>query len=245
MADPKQLSIPKIDPAQYEHILFFTGAGMSAESGVHTYRGRGGIWHEYNWEEYACEEAFINRPEAVMAFHQLRRAEVLKCEPHRGHRLIAGLEQRYPGVTIVTQNIDGMHQRAGNQRVVELHGSLWRLRCPYHGMSEDIGPDYKSQFCDECGHRLRPDIIWFGDGLNPRVVEEADRLIGEADLFISIGTSGVVYPAAGYPRLAHQNGARCICINLEPPSDSSIYDEVVLGEAGAVLPEMFATDEKW
>ncbi|MCF6282320.1 MAG: NAD-dependent deacylase [Candidatus Polarisedimenticolaceae bacterium] len=233
-------SIPKIDPADYERIILFTGAGMSAESGVHTYRGRGGIWHEYHWEEYACEEAFINRPEAVMEFHQLRRVEVLKCEPHQGHHLMAELERRHSGVTIVTQNIDGMHQRAGSERVVELHGSLWRLRCPYHGTIEDIGPDYKAQFCTACGHRLRPDIIWFGDGLNPSVVAQTDQLIAEADLFISIGTSGVVYPAAGYPRLAHSSGAHCISINLQALTDASIYNEVVLGEAGRVLPEMFA-----
>lgn len=235
-----QTTIPKIDPADYERIIFFTGAGMSAESGVHTYRGRGGIWHQYNWEEYACETAFLNRPEAVMKFHQLRRAEVLRCEPHQGHRLLAELEKCYPSVVIVTQNIDGMHQRAGSEKVVELHGSLWRLRCPYHGTYEEFSPNYKTQFCTECGHRLRPDIIWFGDNLNPRVVERADQLIGESDLFISIGTSGVVYPAAGYPRLAHDKGARCISINLEAPNDTSIYSEVLLGEAGKVLPKMFS-----
>ena len=224
---------------QYQRIVFFTGAGMSAESGVPTYRGRGGIWHEYHWEEYACQEAFDHRPVAVMEFHELRRTEALKCHPHQGHRVIAALEQSHPGVTVVTQNIDGMHQRAGSERVVELHGSLWRLRCPYHGISEDIGPKYRRTHCDECGSRLRPDIIWYGDMLNATIVAEADAQIASSDLFISIGTSGVVYPAAGYPLLAHRNGARCICINLEPPSDSSIYDDVVIGEAGSVLSGMF------
>jgi len=234
-----QSPIPIIVPSDYERIIFFTGAGMSAESGVHTYRGRGGIWHQYHWEEYACEEAFMSRPEAVMEFHQLRRAEVLKCRPHQGHQLIAELEQQHPGVSIVTQNIDGMHQRAGSERVVELHGSLWRLRCPYHGSHEDIAPDYKTQFCSECGHRLRPDIIWFGDNLNPCIVEQADQMISGSDLFIAIGTSGVVYPAAGYPQLAHRSGARCISINLEPPNDATTYNDVLLGEAGKILPMMF------
>lgn len=229
----------KIDPGQYEHIVFFTGAGMSAESGVPTYRGRGGIWERYRWEEFACQEAFEADPEKVLRFHELRRSAVLACPPHAGHAAIAALEKRHPRVTVVTQNIDGMHQRAGSGCVLELHGSLWRLRCPHHGLSEDIGEKYRSYRCEKCGSWLRPDITWFGDALNEGVVREAVAAIRGCDLFVSVGTSGVVYPAAGFPRFARENDARCIEINPEANEMSSLYDEAIRDRAGHALPELF------
>ena len=186
-----------IDSGKYEHIVFFTGAGMSAESGVPTYRGRGGIWERYRWEEFACQEAFDADPEKVLKFHELRRAAVLACPPHAGHAAIAALEKRHPGVMVVTQNIDGMHQRAGSGCVLELHGSLWRLRCPHHGLSEDIGEKYRSYRCEKCGSWLRPDITWFGDALDGEVVREAVAAIRGCDLFVSVGTSGVGLSGGG------------------------------------------------
>ncbi len=229
----------KIDPRQYERIVFFTGAGMSAESGVPTYRGRGGVWSQYRWEEFACQEAFDGDPEKVLKFHELRRAAVLACMPHAGHAAIAALEKRHPGVTVVTQNIDGMHQRAGSAKVIELHGSLWRLRCPEHGIAEDIGEKYRHYRCEKCGNWLRPDIVWFGDMLDQYVTSAAVAAIRSCDLFVSIGTSGVVYPAAGFPSYAKANGARCIEINPEANEMSSLYDESIREPAGKALPEMF------
>ena len=114
---------------QYNKIVFFTGAGMSAESGVPTYRGRGGIWNEYKWEDYACQNAFDLNPEIVLNFHELRRIEALKCEPHEGYFIINKVEKLKPNTSIITQNIDGMHQRANSKNIIELHGSLWSLRC--------------------------------------------------------------------------------------------------------------------
>ncbi len=216
-----------------------TGAGMSAESGVPTYRGRGGIWSQYRWEEYACQEAFDADPEKVLRFHELRRAAVLACKPHAGHSAIAQLEKKHPGVTVVTQNIDGMHQRAGSVKVIELHGSLWRVRCPYDGISEDIGEKYRSYKCERCGSWLRPDIIWFGDMLDQGVMGEAITAIRSSNLFVSIGTSGVVYPAAGFPRVAKENGARCIEVNPEANEMSDLYDEALRDAAGKVLPSLF------
>jgi len=230
----------KIDPRQYENIVFFTGAGMSAESGVPTYRGRGGVWSQYRWEEFACQEAFDGDPEKVLKFHELRRAAVLACTPHDGHIAIADLERNHPRVTVVTQNIDGMHQRAGSVRVIELHGSLWRLRCREDGIREDIGPKYRHYRCPRCGNWLRPDIVWFGDMLDQGVIAAAVAAIRTCDLFVSIGTSGVVYPAAGFPRFAKENGARCIEINPEPNEMSPLYDEVIREGAGKALPEILA-----
>jgi len=228
-----------IHPKDYEHIVFFTGAGMSAESGVPTYRGRGGVWSQYRWEEYACQEAFDADPEKVLKFHELRRAAVLACKPHAGHAAIAELGKRHPRVTVVTQNIDGMHQRAGSWNVIELHGSLWRLRCPCDGVTEDIGEKFRSYTCEKCGGWLRPDIIWFGDMLDQGMMSEAIAAIRRCDLFVSIGTSGVVYPAAGFPRFAKENNARCIEINPESNEMSSLYDEAIRNTAGKVLPDLF------
>jgi NAD-dependent deacetylase len=228
-----------IKPENFKNIVFFTGAGMSAESGVPTYRGRGGIWSQYNWEEYACQEAFDKDPEKVLKFHELRRKSVLACAPHAGHYSIADLEKRHPHVWVVTQNIDGMHQRAGNNNVIELHGSLWRLRCPSHGISEDIGETFKSFKCEHCGKWLRPDIIWFGDMLNHDVISEANIIIRQCNLFISIGTSGVVWPAAGFPKIARDNGAFCIEINPEPNEMSYLYNETIRETAGNALPHLF------
>jgi len=227
------------DSRQYRHIVFFTGAGMSAESGIPTYRGRGGIWSRYRWEEFACEAAFEADPEKVLKFHELRRASILACSPHAGHAAMAEWERNHPSVTVVTQNIDGMHQRAGSRNVMELHGSIWRLRCPDHGLFEDIGEAYRRRRCEKCGGWLRPDITWFGDALDEGRVNSALEAIRGCDLFVSIGTSGVVYPAAGLPRFAKANHARCIEINPEENEMSPLYDESIRDTASRALPKLF------
>ena len=226
--------------SDHHAIVFFTGAGMSAESGVPTYRGSGGIWHQYRWEEYASQEAFDANPEKVLEFHELRRKTVLQCQPHPGHHLLARIEQEHPHITVVTQNIDGMHQRAGSRRVIELHGSLWRMRCAVHGISEDDpGESFKTRKCPDCGAWLRPDIVWFGDYLYPDVTDVAASIIKNCDLFISIGTSGVVYPAAGFPKIAKKQGARCIEINPEPNEASYLYLETIREPASKGLMRLF------
>jgi NAD-dependent deacetylase len=212
---------------------------MSAESGVPTYRGRGGVWHQYNYEEYACQEAFDRDPEKVLQFHELRRKSVLECQPHAGHEIITRLQQSHPNVSIVTQNIDGMHQRAGSENVIELHGSLWRLRCPVHGIREDIGETFDRTRCETCENWLRPDIVWFGDMLDQQVIREATAAIGTCDLFIGVGTSGVVYPAAGFPAIAKTNGVYCIEINPEPSPVSELYDRNIREPAGKALAGIF------
>jgi len=228
-----------INPDEYQYIVLFTGAGMSAESGVPTYRGSGGVWSEYRWEECACQEAFDRDPQKVLEFHELRRQAVLECQPHDGHFAIGQLEKRHPKVVVVTQNIDGMHQRAGSENVVELHGSLWRLRCPMHGITEDIGEKYKSYKCEHCGNWLRPDIVWFRDMLDEYNMSQAIFALRKCDLFISIGTSGVVYPAAGFPKIAKEFGAKCIEINPEQTEMSFMYDISIQSTAGKALPRLF------
>jgi len=234
------MNIKTIDINKFKRIVFFTGAGMSAESGVPTYRGEGGVWHEYNWREYACQEAWETDPEKVFDFHDLRREEALKCFPHKGHEVITAIQEVHANVLVVTQNIDGMHQRAGSNNVIELHGSIWRVRCDREGWVKDDlnhGP-FEKRKCD-CGACLRPDIIWFSDMLDPDTVRQADAAVSQCDLFISIGTSGVVWPAAGYPQLAKSTGALCIELNPQPSEQSLIYERVYKGKAGELLPQLF------
>ncbi|NOZ08738.1 MAG: NAD-dependent deacylase [FCB group bacterium] len=228
-----------LDPFAVKSMLFFTGAGMSAESGVPTYRGRGGIWHQYNWEDYACQAAFDNNPNKVVEFHLRRREALRKCRPNPGHLLLAKLEKKYHNVTVITQNIDGLHQRAGSESVIELHGSLWRVRCDFCGIRKnDLENKFLGRSC-ECGKPFRPDIVWFGDSLDTHVINAALAVVRGCELFISVGTSGSVWPAAGFPAEAKANGARCLEINLEKTELSSTFDEILTGRASDVLTALF------
>lgn len=222
----------------FKNIVFFTGAGMSAESGVPTYRGKGGIWKEYNYEEYACQAAFDSNPEKVWEFHNKRREMVAKCAPNEGHRLLAQLEKELDNVTIVTQNIDGFHQKAGAQKVFELHGSLWKIRDDKEGILAETFDAPFTAFKRETGTYWRPHIVWFGDMLHADVVEGAVQAIQNCDLLVSIGTSGVVYPAAGFPDLAKKNGATLVEINPQETAVSHLYDITLRGPATQMLPTL-------
>ena len=230
-----------IDLRTYPRIVLFTGAGMSAESGVPTYRGHGGIWHQYNYEDYACQRAFERDPVRVLDFHELRRTSVLACTPHAGHAHIAALQAALLRVDVITQNIDGMFQRAGVRVAAELHGSLWRVRCPEHGVSEDAGQGpFRHRRCPHCERWLRPDITWFEDNVDADVFGRAGRLVSEANLFVSVGTSGAVWPAAGFAQQAQRSGARMIEINPEDNEASELYDLRVRAAASVAIPGMFA-----
>ena len=211
------------DLREFEHVVFFTGAGLSAESGIPTYRGHGGIWKQYNYEDYACQRAFDRDPEKVWDFHDKRRERVAACEPNDGHRIIAEVLREKPGACIVTQNIDGLHQRAGVEDVIELHGSLWRVRCDRDGIvtPNDQVP-LNPRLC-ACGAYWRPDIVWFEDMLDRRVLERAGAALSGSDAIVSVGTSGVVYPAADLPRIALSSGAVSVEINLEDTPVSHLY----------------------
>jgi NAD-dependent deacetylase len=218
--------------ADFERPLFFTGAGLSAESGIPTYRGKGGIWHEYNYEDYACQRAFDRDPEKVWDFHDLRREKIGACEPNDGHRIIAGIERG----RVVTQNIDGLHRRAGSTDVIELHGSLWRLRGE-GTIVENFEVPLKNRRCAD-GSYWRPDIVWFEDSLDPLVLQDAANALEWCDLLVSIGTSGVVYPAAELPRIAMQRGIPCVEINPEETVVSSWYTHCLRGKASEMLREL-------
>jgi NAD-dependent deacetylase len=230
------VTVPKF--RDFERIVFFTGAGMSAESGVPTYRGQGGIWREYNYKDYACQRAFDRDPDKVWDFHDKRRAKVSACAPNRGHLIVAQVQKDKPATAVITQNIDGLHQRAGSTAVVELHGSLWRVRCDREGT---VRPDFALPLVPRtcaCGAYLRPDIVWFEDALSPAVLARARAALSGCQLLVSIGTSGVVYPAGALPTIAMEAGAVSVEINLEDTAVSDLYQHRLRGPASELLAQM-------
>jgi NAD-dependent deacetylase len=222
----------------FHHIVFFTGAGMSAESGIPTYRGQGGIWTQYDWKEYSCQGAFDRDPEKVWDFHDKLRLTVAAGAPNPGHLAIAAVQRAEPATTIVTQNVDGLHQLAGASSVIELHGSLWRVRCDEEQtIREDRTAPIEARRCG-CGAYLRPDIGWFGDALDPANMKSASAALEGCDLLVSVGTSGVVYPAAELPRLAMERGAVTVEINLDDTPVSDRYQHRLRGKASEMLALM-------
>ena len=223
----------------FERIVFFTGAGLSAESGIPTYRGKGGIWHKYNYEDYACQRAFDRDPNKVWDFHDKRREMMGSTDPNDGHRIIAEVQNSKPGTWIVTQNVDGLHQRAGAVDVIELHGSMWRVRCDTCEVIKDNDEVPLSNRQCHCGTYWRPDIVWFEDSLDGRTIQAAQKAIGQCDLLVSVGTSGVVFPAAHLPQIAVQAGATCVEINPEETAVSGWYQHHLRGPASEMLRGMW------
>jgi NAD-dependent deacetylase len=220
------------------NIVILTGAGISAESGLATFRGPDGLWEGHRVED-ATPEAFARDPALVQAFYDARRARLKSVEPNAAHRALARLDAEWPGeLLIVTQNVDDLHERAGAGRVLHMHGELksaWCLGCDARMRWEgDLG-DHPA--CPECGAagRLRPDIVWFGE--MPYEMEQIDRALMRADLFVSIGTSGAVYPAAGFVQTARHCGARTLEMNLDPSLASYHFHESRIGKAGELVPQ--------
>lgn len=221
-------------------MVALSGSGISAESGVPTFRdAQTGLWERYDPLELATPEAFARDPSLVWEWYEWRRGLVANAGPNPGHRALAELERRIPGFTLVTQNVDGLHQRAGSRNVIELHGNIMRSRCSAEGVivreyeREDTPPR-----CPGCGAFLRPDVVWFGEMLPLGVLEVASEAARGCDLFLSIGTSSLVYPAAALPYEALENGATVVEINptLTPLSANANF--ALRGPAGQVLPDL-------
>jgi NAD-dependent deacetylase len=220
------------------NIVILTGAGISAESGLRTFRADDGLWEDHRVEDVATPEGFRRDPELVQRFYDERRVNVLAAEPNAAHRALASLDGAWDGeLLIVTQNIDDLHERAGARRVLHMHGealSAWCLACDarhrWTGTLRD-GPA-----CPACGEpALRPDIVWFGE--MPYRMDAIFAALVRADLFVSIGTSGAVYPAAGFVQEAKSAGARALELNLERSQGSAWFDETRLGPASELVPE--------
>ncbi len=221
-------------------IAVLTGAGISAESGVPTFRGAGGLWRQYRPEDLATPEAFARDPKTVWEWYVWRRKLISKAQPSAGHRALVELEERTPQFTLVTQNVDGLHDRAGSRNICKLHGDLWVVRCTACGRETWDG---RTSFPElpprcECGGLLRPAVVWFGEPLPPEAWQTAEEAMSAAEVALIVGTSAVVYPAAGLIPLAKQAGAKVIEVNLEATPYSGIVDKSFRGKAGEVLPQL-------
>jgi NAD-dependent deacetylase len=220
------------------NIVILTGAGISAESGLATFRGPDGLWEGHRVEDVCTPEAFARDPELVHAFYDARRAKLAEVEPNTAHRALAQLDAEWPGeLLLVTQNVDDLHERAGSKRLIHMHGELnkdWCLACnerfAWRGNME------LNATCPSCGAAglVRPDIVWFGE--TPYEMDCIDAALQRCDLFVSIGTSGAVYPAAGFVQAARHYGAQTLELNLEPSAGSFLFDESRIGPASELVP---------
>ena len=225
------------DMSQIRNIVILTGAGVSAESGIDTFRTQGGLWERYKPEDVATPEAFARDPDLVLSFYDMRRAAIQEKLPNEAHFALGRLDAEWKGdLLIVTQNIDDLHERGGASRVLHMHGehlNAWCTACDVR--SPWRGPLIERPACPACGAKaLRPDVVWFGE--MPYRMDEIYAALREADLFVSIGTSGAVYPAAGLVRGARDLGARTLELNLEPSQGSAWFHESRLGPATEVVP---------
>jgi NAD-dependent deacetylase len=220
------------------NIVVLTGAGISAESGIATFRGPDGLWEGHRVEDVCTPEAFVRDADLVQRFYDARRAALADVEPNAAHRALARLDAEWTGqLLIVTQNVDDLHERAGAKRLLHMHGELksaWCLACDTRSRWE--APLADAPACPACGVKgmLRPDIVWFGE--MPYGMEAIDAALAKADLFVSTGTSGAVYPAAGFVQTARYHGAETLELNLDPSAGSIFFDETRLGRAGELVP---------
>jgi NAD-dependent deacetylase len=227
---------------QARSIAVLTGAGVSAESGVPTFRGNNGLWKQYRAEDLATPGAFARDPKLVWEWYDWRRGLIAQAQPNAGHRALVDLEKRAPSFTLITQNVDGLHELAGSRNVLEVHGSIWKVRCTScareHTDRRTPLPEIPPK-C-ECGALLRPGVVWFGEALPAGVWQDAEAAARTAEVFLLVGTSAVVYPAAGLAQIAKASGARVVEINIAETVLSAGIDEFLQGPSGELLPQLIA-----
>jgi len=224
----------------YQHVVVLTGAGISAESGLSTFRDNGGLWDDHRIEDVATPEAFDRNPELVHRFYNLRRAALDTVEPNAAHQALAAAEQQFDSFLLVTQNVDDLHERAGSKNLIHMHGELLKKRCVQcHQITPCRTELNQTSHCEHCERKgtLRPHIVWFGE--MPLFVDDIMGALMRCDLFVSIGTSGSVYPAAGFVEVANQSGAHTVELNLEASDQNSQFKESRLGTASQMVPDFF------
>ena len=225
-----------------KRIVVLTGAGASAESGIRTFRDNDGLWEKHRVEDVATPQAWRRDPKLVWRFYQARRRQLREVEPNPAHVALARLAEELDDMTLITQNVDDLHERGGSPQVIHMHGQLVSLRCEGSGRSEhrtapnDFGDDFLNCSCCVSPQRLRPDIVWFGE--TPMHMEDIYRAVDACDVFVVVGSSGHVYPAADLVRIARANGAHTVLVNAEAPLNIDSFDEVHLGKAGVLLPNL-------
>ncbi|RPG79356.1 MAG: NAD-dependent deacylase [Euryarchaeota archaeon TMED117] len=226
-------------------VVILTGAGISAESGIRTFRASDGLWEEHRIEDVATPMGWERNPQLVWDFYQARRRQLSEVEPNPGHTALTTLEDHLDDMLLVTQNVDNLHERAGSKNLIHIHGELEKLRCEEcHHVDvmmepQDLGSSFVS--CPVCTNTMmRPHIVWFHE--MPMQMAEIEKALNQCDVFIAIGTSGHVYPAAGFLASAKQQGSYCIGINLDAPLNYDLFDEFHQGKAGEILPNLVG---KW
>lgn len=230
-------------------VAVLTGAGVSAESGIATFRdAQTGLWERFAAEDLATPEAFRRDPALVWGWYEWRRMQVLRAGPNPAHRAIAALAERVPALSLITQNVDDLHERAGSRGVVHLHGSLHAPRCfdcgepfafPAAAPREpDGGRRLAPPRCARCGGAVRPGVVWFGESLPVDAWREAGQAVADCELLLAVGTSGLVHPAAGLPALARRHGATVVLINPVPTALDAVAQHLLRGKAGELLPAL-------
>ena len=230
-----------------ESICVLTGAGISAESGVETFRGSNGLWSKLKPEELANFDAFMRNPELVWEWYNYRKKIIHDVNPNPAHFALAHLQELVKDFTLITQNVDNLHIRAGSKRVLELHGNIERSYCIGCGKfvaTVEVTSEKKVPRCLSCNGIIRPDVVWFGEILPEGVFETATEAANRCELFLTVGTSAVVYPAASLPLIARKHGAYIVEINMEQTEISHIVDETLLGKAGEILPRLVKIKEE-
>ena len=222
-------------------VAVLTGAGISAESGVPTFRGQQGLWKKFRPEDLATMEAFLDNPQIVWEWYNWRRQLISEVKPNPGHYALGELEEFFDDFTLITQNVDNLHRVAGSSRVLELHGNIYHNKCSdcglLLGMAMEIAPDNIPR-CEKCGGKIRPDVVWFGEMLPGDVLDEAFAKTESAQVFLSIGTSALVHPAASLPLVAKRHGAILIEINPERTPLSDLADYCFEAKSGELLPQL-------
>lgn len=226
-------------------IAVLTGAGISAESGVPTFRGEEGLWKKFRPEELANVNAFLQNPALVWEWYVFRRKLIAEVKPNPGHSALVQIEKSIPEFWLITQNVDGLHRKSGNVRILELHGNIMISRCMDCGVeNDDLYLEFKGDIprC-QCGGLMRPGVVWYGEMLPEATLHQAFKAAEQCDLFLSVGTSAVVQPAASLPLIAKRAGAFVVEVNTEPTVISNELDELLLGPSGEILPRLF--QEVW
>lgn len=227
-------------------VAVLTGAGVSAESGVPVFRGEEGLWRDYRPEDLATPDAFGRHPQLVWEWYEWRRELIGACSPNPAHETLAAMEETLPEFALVTQNVDGLHQAAGSERVLEVHGNIWRIRCTacaYLAEDHRVPLPHLPPHCPKCGALLRPDVVWFGESLSQEVLDAAWTAAADCRTMLVIGTSAVVQPAASLPVVALRNGAQLVEFNPMETPLSRHADDVIRAPAGEALPAWWAAHQ--
>ena len=222
-----------------EYLIALTGAGISKESNVPTFRGEDGLWQNYDAMQLATPTAFTNNPSLVWEWYSWRQGLIAECEPNPAHNVLVKWEEKSILKSLITQNVDGLHRRAGSRNVLEVHGDLWALKCVSCSHKERLSaPASGIPQCPQCESHLRPDVVWFGESLDSGIIDQVYTELAKADACLVVGTSALVHPAASFPLIVKQCGGKLLEVNVERTGLTSVADVHLSGKAGEVLPSL-------